>query len=173
VQESEPGEFASGPAGEFDAFYEAHYRDVTAMAYALTGDLAEAEDVTQEAFCRAWQRWHSIVHYEHPGAWVRRVVANLAVSRWRRLRTAAKYLSRSRLHDTPALDPAHVAVVTALRTLPRDQAHALVLHHMVDLPVAEVAREMGVAVGTVKSWLHRGRAAMATRLGDETEEVAA
>jgi len=172
VHSPAPGELTRTAASEFDGFYEAQYREVVAMAYALTGDLTEAEDVTQEAFCRAWQRWDSVVHYEHPGAWVRRVVANLAVSRWRRLRTATKYLRRSVPVDAPALDPYHVAVVTALRTLPADQARALVLHHMVDLPVAEVAQEMGVAVGTVKSWLHRGRAALAGRLADEPEEVA-
>ena len=57
--------------------------------------------------------------------------------------------------------------MTALRTLPADQRQALVLHHIVDLPVAEVAHEMGVAVGTVKSWLHRGRAALAAQLAEE------
>jgi RNA polymerase sigma-70 factor (ECF subfamily) len=159
----------TGPAGaaDFDALYNARYGDVVAMVHALTGDLAEAQDLAQEAFCRAWQRWTAVAGYEDPLAWIRRVAANLATSRWRRLGAARRHLRRERSVDVPPLSPDHVALVTALRTLPTDQRQALVLHHIVDLPVAEVAHEMGVAVGTVKSWLHRGRAALAAQLAEE------
>jgi RNA polymerase sigma-70 factor (ECF subfamily) len=157
---------------DFDPFYQAHYPGLVAMAYALLGDLGEAQDVVQEAFCRAWRRWDTINGYEHPVAWVRRVAMNLASSRWRHLRAARRHLRRERAVDVPPLEPDHVVVVAALRTLPADLRRALVLHHLVDLPVAEVARELGVPVGTVKSWLHRGRAALAARLSDAVEEVA-
>ena len=58
----------TGPAGaaDFDALYNARYGDVVAMVHALTGDLAEAQDLAQEAFCRAWQRWTAVVGYEDP-----------------------------------------------------------------------------------------------------------
>jgi RNA polymerase sigma-70 factor, ECF subfamily len=153
---------------DFDALYAAHVGDVIAMAYALTGDLAEAQDLAQEAFCRAWQRWQRLAAYDDPLAWIRRVTANLATSRWRRLATARRHLSR----DRPAqqvvapLTPDHVALVAALRTLPAAHRHAVVLHHLLDLPVADVARELDVAVGTVKSWLHRARATLAVQLSD-------
>jgi RNA polymerase sigma-70 factor (ECF subfamily) len=163
---------AAGRAGaDFDLLYQAHYQGLVAMAYALLGDLAEAQDVVQEAFCRAWRRWDTITGYEYPVAWVRRVAMNLASSRWRHLRAAGRHLRRERAVDVPPLEPDHVALVAALRTLPADQRRALVLHHLVDLPVTEVAREMGVPAGTVKSWLHRGRAALAARLGETVEEV--
>jgi RNA polymerase sigma-70 factor (ECF subfamily) len=68
--------------------------------------------------------------------------------------------------DVPPLGPDHVALVAALRRLSPDQRRAIVLHHLVDLPVAEVAHELQVAVGTVKSWLHRGRAALAAELAE-------
>lgn len=58
---------------EFDAFYQAQYPRLVAMAYALVGDLGDAQDLAQEAFCRAWPRWSSIARYENPGAWTRRV----------------------------------------------------------------------------------------------------
>lgn len=157
-------------AAEFDELFGAHYSDVVAMAYALTTDLAEAQDLAQEAFCRAWQRWDTLVGYDDPLAWVRRVVANLATSRWRRLAVAARHLRRERLGTVPALNPDHVALVAALRTLPAVQRRAVVLHHLLDLPVAQVARELGAATGTVKSWLHRGRASLAAAL-DETAET--
>jgi RNA polymerase sigma-70 factor (ECF subfamily) len=160
---------ATGPPGaaDFDALYNSRYGDVVAMVHALTGDLAEAQDLAQEAFCRAWQRWKAIAGYEDPLAWIRRVAANLVTSRWRRLGAARRYLRRERTLDVPPLSPDHVALVAALRTLPADQRRALVLHHVVDLPVAEVAHEMGAAIGTVKSWLHRGRAALAAQLAEE------
>jgi RNA polymerase sigma-70 factor, ECF subfamily len=157
---------------DFDALYAAHVGDVVAMAYALTGDLAESQDLAQEAFCRAWQRWGRLAAYDDPLAWIRRVTANLATSRWRRLVTARRHLSRERPAQVAPLAPDYVALVAALRTLPAAHRHAVVLHHLLDLPVAEVARELDVAVGTVKSWLHRGRAALAARLSDPiTTEV--
>jgi RNA polymerase sigma-70 factor (ECF subfamily) len=154
-------------AQDFDEFYQDHVGDVVAMAYALTGDLAGAQDLAQEAFCRAWQRWTRIAGYDDPLAWVRRVATNLARSRWRRLVTARRHLlSASAPEPAPDLGAEHVALVAALRTLPERHRHAIVLHHLVDLPVVEVARELGVAEGTVKSWLHRGRAALAVQLGE-------
>ncbi|GAA1501167.1 SigE family RNA polymerase sigma factor [Dactylosporangium maewongense] len=158
-------------AADFDALYDARYGDVVAMVYALAGDLAEAQDLAQEAFCRAWQRWGDVSRYDDPLAWIRRVAANLATSRWRRGRVARAYLGRERTTDVPALSPDHVALVAALRRLPKEQRRAVVLHHLIDLPVAEVAREMDAAVGTVKSWLHRGRAALAAELAHTIEEV--
>jgi RNA polymerase sigma-70 factor (ECF subfamily) len=158
-------------AADFDALYEARYGDVVAMLYALVGDLAEAQDLAQESFCRAWQRWSAVSRYDDPLAWIRRVAANLATSRWRRGRVVRAHLGRERAAAVPPLDPDHVALVAALRRLPAHQRRAVVLHHLIDLPVAEVAREMEAAVGTVKSWLHRGRLTLAAELAQTTEEV--
>jgi RNA polymerase sigma-70 factor (ECF subfamily) len=156
-------------AAEFDLLYHAHYADVVAMLHALTGDLGEAQDLAQESFCRAWQRWGSLAAYDNPVAWVRRVAVNLANSRWRHRRAADRYLRRQRSADVPPLLPDHVAVVAALRHLPGNHRTALVLHHMLDLTVADVALEMGVPAGTVKAWLSRGRAALAAALVDPDE----
>ncbi|HYN93459.1 MAG TPA: SigE family RNA polymerase sigma factor [Pilimelia sp.] len=159
-------------AADFDALYHARYGDVVAMLHAYVGDLPEAQDLAQEAFCRAWQRWGDVAGYQDPMAWIRRVALNLATSRWRRLRVARAHARRERPGHVPGLSPDHVALVAALRRLPDDQRRAIVLHHLVDLSVAEVAHEMQVAVGTVKSWLHRGRAALAAQLVETREEVA-
>jgi RNA polymerase sigma-70 factor (ECF subfamily) len=167
----EPVEETVEQTADFDALYQTQYGAVLTMAYALTGDPAEAQDLTQEAFCRAWQRWPKVSRYEDPLGWVRRVVTNLATSRWRRLATARLHLHRHLPAHMPALEPDHVALVAALRTLPAAQRHAIVLYYLVDLPVAEVAHELGVAVGTVKSWLSRGRAALAAQLSEPTEEA--
>ena len=158
-------------AVDFDELYQARYGDVVAMLHAFVDDLGEAQDLAQEAFCRAWQRWSAVQEYDEPVAWVRRVAMNLATSRWRRLRVARTHLRRERPQDVPELGPDHVALVDALRTLPPHQRRAVVLYYVLDLPVADVAVEMQVAVGTVKSWLHRGRASLATRLNDRDADL--
>jgi RNA polymerase sigma-70 factor (ECF subfamily) len=153
----------------FDDVYAAHYADLTVQLYAYFGDRQEAQDVVQEAFCRALARWRTVSEYDDPVAWVRRVAWNLAVSRWRRARTALNFVRRQRL-DEPQMEgpnPERVALVAALSTLPPTQRRAVVLHYLADLPVAEIARREGVAEGTVKSWLHRGRAALADQLNPE------
>ena len=165
--EGGPGSDRGGPpsaAAAFDAFYAAHHGDVVAMAYALSGDLQDAHDFAQEAFCRAWQHWRAVVGHDNPVAWVKRVAANLAISHARRRRVARRFLVRQRVESVAPISADHVAVVTALRALPESMMRALVLHHIADLPVTEVAEVLGASVGTVKSWLHRGRTAMAGQL---------
>jgi len=157
---------------DFDELYAAHYGDLTVQLYAYFGDRQEAQDVVQEAFCRAYSRWRTVSTYEDPVAWVRRVAWNLAVSRWRRARTALTFARRQRPSDAH-LDgpgPDRVALIAALATLAPQQRRAVVLHYLADLPVAEIARREGVAEGTVKSWLHRSRAALAVHLGPRTEK---
>ncbi|MBX6748760.1 MAG: SigE family RNA polymerase sigma factor [Micromonosporaceae bacterium] len=160
------GARAQAEARAFDALYQAHYRDLVALLHALTGDLGDAQDLAQDVFCRAWQRWRAIAGYDDPVAWLRRVAVNLATSRFRRRRTADRHLARQQVEVVPALQPDHVALVAALRTLPTNQRTAMVLHYLVDLPVADVAQELGVPVGTVKAWLSRGRTALATQLSE-------
>ncbi|HZM77012.1 MAG TPA: SigE family RNA polymerase sigma factor [Candidatus Limnocylindrales bacterium] len=157
------------PKAGFDGFYTTHFGDTVAMTYGLTSDIDEARDITQEAFCRAWTRWQHLADYDSPITWVRRVATNLAYSRWRHLRAATTHLLRHRADEAIAAPPGldHVTLVAGLRKLPRDQCIALVLHHMLDLPVTEVAEVLDVPVGRVKTWLHRGRHTLAAELGEE------
>jgi DNA-directed RNA polymerase specialized sigma24 family protein len=67
---------------------------VVGLAYALSGSRWGAEDLAQDAFLAAHRDWERIGSYEHPGAWVRRVVANLSVSMFRRRATEARALAR-------------------------------------------------------------------------------
>jgi RNA polymerase sigma-70 factor (ECF subfamily) len=157
---------ADSIAGDFDALYAAHYSELVVILHAFIGDLGEAQDLAQEAFCRAWQRWGVIASYENPAAWLRRVGINLATSRFRRLRVADRHLRRERPRVVPPLLPDHVALVAALRRIPTNQRTALVLHYLVDLSIADISQELGVPVGTVKAWLSRGRNALAAQLGD-------
>ncbi len=156
----------------FDEVYAAHYADLTVQLYAYFGDRQEAQDVVQEAFVRALARWRTVSAYDDPVAWVRRVAWNLAVSRWRRARTALAFLRRQRRDEahTDGPNPERVALVEALGTLPDTLRRAMVLRYLADLTVADIAAREGVPEGTVKSWLHRGRAALAAQL-KPTEEA--
>ena len=155
----------------FEEFYRVTVGRLLGVLFPVTGDLHEAEEIVQEAYARASIRWARLRDYDSPEAWVRRVAMNLAADRGRRLQRQARAWRRA--GPPPAVPPASVeavALAEALRTLPIHQRQAIVLHHLVDLPVEEVAAILGTRAGTVKSWLARGRRNLAARLG-EPEEV--
>ncbi len=155
-------------AEEFDGFYTASFTRLVGQVYAMTGDRDEAQDCVQEAFVRAWSHRGALQRAQSPEAWVRTTAYRLAVSRWRRTMRGRRAPDRA-LQVTRAgtdLSPDHVALVAALRELPEAQRRALVLHHLCDLSVADVAAETGVPVGTVKARLSRGRTALMTLLGE-------
>jgi RNA polymerase sigma-70 factor (sigma-E family) len=155
---------------EFDEFYRGSRQRVLGFVYVLTGDLGEAQDAVQEAYLRAWQRWATVRDYEEPEAWTRRVATRIAISRWRSLRSRARaYLRHGASDAAPAPSPDTVAIVDAMRRLPEDQRIAIALYHLMGMPVAEVARQTGAPVGTVKARLSRGRAALAPLLTDLEE----
>lgn len=152
---------------EFDEFYAVSYPRLVAQLHAMIGSREEAQDCVQEAFVRAWSHRKTLEKVQHPDAWVRTTAYRLAVSRWRRRRKDDRVRDRSQLKDAPAgPNESRVVLMAALQQLPADQRRALVLHHLCDLPIAEVAAETGAAVGTVKARLSRGRTALAALLAE-------
>ncbi len=153
-------------AAEFDEFYSSSYPRVVAQLHAMIGEREEAEECAQEAFVRAWAHRRQLSAAQSPEAWVRTTGYRLAVSRWRRTLRGRRAPDRALSPATSAapLSETHVAIVTALKQLPFAQREALVLHHLADLSVADIARETGAAEGTVKARLSRGRAALAALL---------
>lgn len=156
----------SRPLNDIEDFYTAHFQSLTIQLFAYTGDFAAAQDLAQEAFCRAIPRWQKIVEYDDPLAWIRRVAFNLAISRWRRARTALAFVHKQRQEHQPAPSPDRVVLVAALKKLPDNYRRVIVQHHLGDVPVAEISRAEGVPEGTIRVWLHRGRAALAAQLAD-------
>ncbi|MFC8618218.1 SigE family RNA polymerase sigma factor [Micromonospora purpureochromogenes] len=149
----------------FEEFYRTTRHRVVTVLYALSGDLTEAQDAAQEAYVRAWQRWDRISGYGDPEAWVRTVGYRLLVNRWRKIRNG---LTAYRRHgpDPVVAPPSEntVALVSALRQLPAEQRQAIVLHHLADLSIAEIAAQTDAPAGTVKARLARGRRALADLL---------
>ncbi len=153
---------------DFDAFYHATSRRLLHQMYAMTGNLADAQECVQEAYARAWQRWKQVRQADDPAAWVRTVAWRIAASRWRKTRNGVRALIQHGPPDhTGAPSADHVALVQALREIPEAQRRAIVLHHLVGMSVDEVAHETGAPSGTVKARLSRGRAALAELLRDD------
>jgi RNA polymerase sigma-70 factor (ECF subfamily) len=158
---------AVGSSETFEEFYEREFPPVVGLAYALSGNRSGAEDLAQEAFLVAHRDWDRVGTYARPEVWVRRVVANLSVSVFRRRVVEAKTLARIALGYTPALPELSADDAEfwrAVRSLPRRQAQVIALYYLEDRPVAEIAEILGTAQGTVKKHLYDGRQALARRL---------
>jgi RNA polymerase sigma-70 factor (ECF subfamily) len=157
----------------FDAFYLREFRGVVKLAYALSGSQLAAEDIAQEAFLRAYRDWSRISHLQRPEAWVRKVAVRLAKRALHRRRLEAVAFGRLLLNQRPMvsqLPAADAEVWRAVRRLPKRQAQVIALYYAGDHPIAEVAEVLGLAEGTVKVLLHRGRQALAERITSRTEE---
>lgn len=156
---------------DYDEFYTGTFRRVVVQIYAMTGNLAEAEDSVQEAYARAWQQWGTVSKYGNPEAWVRTVARRISVSAWRK---AANRLAAHHRHgpppDIPGLGPDHLALVAALRRISPVQRQVIVLFYLAGRSIEEIAAETGMPGGTVKSHLSRGRKALAPFLSDDAAQ---
>lgn len=172
IGDDRPGRPPAGGWPDFADFYRASYERLVRQLVAVTGRRQDAEDVVQEAFARAAQRWEQLSRYDKPEAWVRQVAMRLVIDELRRVRRALAALVR---HGPPAPAPGPSetlpAVVDALRLVPLRYRQVLVLHHLADLPVDEVAAELRLPVGTVTARLSRGRALLRAALGPDHAEV--
>lgn len=153
---------------EFDEFYRRGVRSVIHVVYVSTGDLTLAQDCTQEAFSRAWQRWDKVQSYDDPMAWVRTVARRLAISAWRKSSGQDRaYVRHGAVESTDGPSEDRVAVLAALRELPGPVREAVALHYLADLSIDQIAHETNTPAGTIKARLHRGRGLLAAALRSE------
>ena len=151
----------------FEEAFPELFRVAYRAAYRVTGDAAAAEDAASEALVRAGLRWRRIG--ERAGPWVVRVATNLAIDQTRR---RAREHRADRSGPAAAAGgvesvPAHVDLHRALRALPRRQRQVVALRYFGDLSEREIAAELGMAPGSVKSHASRGLAALRARLADD------
>lgn len=162
----------------FDELYRADWHAVVALGWSLTGSWTAGEELAQDAFLDAFRRWDHVGVMERPGGWVRRAVANRAVSRRRHLRVvadgerrledAARLSASAGDHDADAApDPVFWA---AVRALPERQAQCIALRYLEDLEVAEIAELLEMRASTVRVHLSRGRRTLARTLDMTTSE---
>jgi RNA polymerase sigma factor (sigma-70 family) len=162
----ESGSDASSESLTFDEFYRREHRQVLGLAFVLTGNQWVAEDTAQDAFTAAFRRWQSIVAYDSPSAWIRRVTCNRAASALRRRVREAKALIRlaGRTQTHIELDEGDEAFWQAVRRLPPRQAQAVALYYLEDYSVREISEVLDCSEGTVKTHLSRARNAVARQL---------
>ncbi len=144
---------------DFDEFYAASFKRLVGQLYTVTGNLTDAEDLTQDSFVAAARNWNAISEYDNVEAWVRRVAINRALNLRRRAQRKTKALQRmaAGLRHAPAADAGNHELSEALRGIPIRYRTVLTLHYLVDLPVSEIALELGLPESTVKTRLVRGR----------------
>jgi RNA polymerase sigma-70 factor, ECF subfamily len=154
-----------GSARSFEEFFAATYGRLVGLLFAFLHDRAQAEDAVQDAFASALLRWPALRGYHDPEAWVRRVAFRRAIDHQRRsVRRRRALLRLGPPSSLPPVDADHLDLVRALRRLPLAQREVLVLHYVAELAVDQVAADLRLPVGTVKSRLARGRAALANQL---------
>lgn len=148
------------------------YRRLVVQLYGVVGDASEAEDLVQEAFVRAAAAGARFRRVDNPEAWLRTAALNLHRNRWRKLKNFGRVRAdlASRPVDLPELGE-HLEVVEALRQLPPPQRTVIALRFLADLQVHDIAAELGIPEGTVKSRLNRGLAVLAGNLSEEGDDV--
>jgi RNA polymerase sigma-70 factor (ECF subfamily) len=169
IEGADPPARSAAARTEFEQFYRQEYPAVVALAYALCGRGGAAEDLAQEAFLRAYQHWARVGHYDRPEAFVRRVVANMAVSSGRRRGAEGRALmglavgGRSSVDE---LEPLDAAFWQQVRSLPRRQAQTVALFYLEDRSAEEIAQILHCSASTVRVHLYRGRLTLEERLRD-------
>jgi len=154
------GRTDTAETGRLADLYARHSPAAGRLAYLLTGDVHLAEDLTQEAFVRAFGRFRDLRQPESFEWYLRRTLVNLTRSHFRRQRTERHHLAGhpSPERTEPVADRVSErdAMWRALQQLPPKQRMALILRFYEDLTDAQVAAAMGCPVGTAKSLVHRG-----------------
>ena len=180
------------PQADFTTFMRAYQDMVFSTAARLTGNEAQAEDISQEVFIKAHEHFDQLRTSPTAGGWLKTVATNLSLNHLSRYRNRWKFFSEFRRDDggddEPAVefaapdsffsnvdaDERRALVEHALDQLPEHQRVPLVLYHFEDLPYDEIAKKLGISLAKVKTDILRARAALAkilTRSGTAHESL--
>ena len=161
---------------DFESYVAARGPALLRLAYLLTGNESDAQDVVQEALSRAVPRWTRITQADDPDAYVRRMVVNAHVSWWRKFKRRESPVEDVRSEGIqPGADVETVEragskeLWAACARLPRDQRAAVVLRYYEQLSFAEIAALTKVAEATARSRVHRGLATLRNTMGENNE----
>lgn len=159
---------------EFAAFMAENAGALRHTAWLLCGDAHRAEELTQQALVSTYVAWRRARETD-PLAYARRTLANARIDAWRRRRREV-LAGPDRMpepasagHDERVVE--RDRLVRALLLLPPRQRRVVVLRHLVGLPEAQVADDLGISVGAVKSAASRGVARLRAELGAGTDTV--
>ncbi|MEN9311382.1 MAG: hypothetical protein RLY77_1507 [Pseudomonadota bacterium] len=162
---------ASADVAAFEQLYRRHHRRVHAVIVRLVGQAgARAEDLTQEAFVRAWQALPAFRFESAVSTWLHRLAVTTALMELRARRSRPWQDDDTELEQLAATDTAGRAMLgrdleLAVSSLPPRARAVLVLHDVEGWKHEEIATELGMAVGSSKAQLHRARGLLRERLG--------
>lgn len=167
----EPSDLTAVPSTgpQFAEFYRREYPDLVRLIWATHRlSLAQAEDICQDTFLAAHDRWGEIATFDAPVAWVRRVAWNKAASLHRRAGAEARAILRVAGRRPPEAPPEFTdhdrALWEAMRSLPRRQAQVLWLRAVGDLTTEQIATTLDIAEGSVRTHLGRARERLRAQL---------
>ncbi len=157
--------------GDFAGFFEREYPKLVRLMYLITGSATEAEDMSQEAMARAFERWQRVRRMGAPIPYVQRIALNLNRSRVRRLiRRPERRLGPPAPVDDEASVLARTLIRQALSLLSREQRETLVLVEWLGLSVEEAASVLDLRPSSVRSRIHRARTRIRDSIGAEEGE---
>ena len=171
----------AGDAEAFDSLVATRVDRCYRLAWTILGNAEDAADATQEGFVAAWRELPRLRDLAAFDGWLNRIVANAArMSRRHRIRLREVSVERDEAGETPYGSAAgrggmsesdrvvsNDAIARAFDRLRPAERLILVLHHVDERPVAEIARSLGIPVGTAKWRLHAARAALERALEAE------
>jgi RNA polymerase sigma-70 factor, ECF subfamily len=165
----------------FEAFMQNYQNMVYTTAARILGNEAEAEDIAQEVFLKAFERYDSLASSPTAGGWLKTVATNLALNYLSRYRARWRFFSEMRSEgedderemelpapevpdqDAEIIDQRRIIEAT-LQKLPTTQRVPLVLYHFEGMRYEEIAQRLGVTLSKVKTDIFRGREALRNRL---------
>lgn len=166
---------------DFEVFMRNYQNMVYTTAVRMLGNEADAEDISQEVFLKACERYEELSRSHRAGGWLKTVTKNLCLNHLSRYRSRWRFFSEMFHEDTGedyaatlAAPEVHEKNITeseqretleiALKKLPADQRVPLVLYHFEDMSYEEIARQVGSSLSKVKIDIHRGREALRQKL---------
>ncbi|WBQ02431.1 RNA polymerase sigma factor [Kribbella sp. CA-293567] len=164
-------EIDGDPATEVAALYRRTWPRLIGLLVSIGGSRADAEEIAQDAYVKLLDHWDRIRRYDDPEAWVRAVAVRALISRLRRQQVATRALARltGRSTDVQGPDGDALDVAAALARITPAQRAVAVMHYVMDLPIDQIADELQLPAGTVKSRLARARQALAPLLAVQEE----
>jgi RNA polymerase sigma-70 factor (ECF subfamily) len=175
-------------AQQFEVFLRNYQNMVFSTAMRLLANQSEAEDITQEVFLRAYERFGQLRDSPTAGGWLKKVATNLSLNHLSRYRSRWSFFSEifssgeddeggeaqfpaEADNEGPEAADRRQLLEQALQKLPAAQRVPLVLYHLEGLSCKEIAEQLGVSLAKVKTDLFRGREALRRRLGPKLTEL--
>jgi len=150
---------------EFEMFIRSYQNMVFSVSARIVGNLTDAEDITQEVFLKAYDRFTELRTSGTVGGWLKTVATNLSINHLNRYRSRWRFFSEQTepveiaAEAEPESDRRE-ALELAIRKLPDPQRVPLVLFHFEEMSYEEIAAKLQVSLAKIKSDIHRGREAL-------------